>query len=326
MIRRVSKNGHLVERHESTLEHGCLSCTVRLDVVPTVDQLLARGEQNIILGLPPAVSSETVVLALHKGLTRDFIIDSLVLTCAPDTAEDQIWDHHTLFESGYTPMPNDDRTAGEFLISELSFNDTVMFSDPALISVDPIARSRGVQLVQELAPHATVGESTGPFPLGHHNYGQAAGRTAPGSVRVPEGPSPLPFSTVVQRAERPLHPERFRHALGVLAEGCCWLRGQAWIAGAPECCIAVKGIGPRVWLENTGAWPTDSRSGNTANGGTGRQWQPVFGARGTVLAATGEGIDATEIQRLLASCELTDTEMMASQESFTDPFNLKSTN
>lgn len=327
MIRRIFTDGQAIERHKRKLEHGCLSCTVRLDVVPTVDRLLARGEQNTILGLPPAVSAETAVLALHKGLGRSFSVDSAVLACAPDAVEDQIWDHHTLFESGYTPVPHDDRTAGEFLIGELSFNDTVLLSDPALIPVDPKTRSRGVQLIHELAPHASVGEGDAGCSVraGHHDYAQAAHRTALGSVLIPGSPSTAPFSTVVQRAERPLHPERFRHALGILAEGCCWLRGRVWLAAAPECCIAVKGIGPRVWLENTGAWPPESRTGQENGAGTDREWHPVFGDRATVLAATGEGMDATEIKRLLSGCELTDAEMMAGHESFPDPFNLNST-
>lgn len=323
VIRRIFSDGQVAERHESTLEHGCLSCTVRLDVVPTVDRLLARGEQNIIVGLPPAVLSETAVRALHKGLTRQFTIDSVVLACAPDVAEDQIWDHHTLFESGYTPTPQDDRTAGEFLIGELSFNDTVLLSDPDLIPVDPDIRSRGAQLIHELAPHAKIGETGSSFRLGHHNYAQASARTAPGSVQVAKASSMPPFSTVVQRAERPLHPERFRRALGTLAQGCCWLRGQVWIAAAPERCIAIRGIGPRVWLENTGPWITDSPTVSDS-AEVRHKWDPVFGDRGTILAATGEGMDATEIQRLLASCELTDAEMMAGKASFQDPFNLSS--
>jgi hypothetical protein len=64
------------------------------------------------------------VHALLRALGGGFTIDSLVLACAPDAVEDQIWDCHTLFESGYRPVPEDDRTPGEFLLGELSFSDT----------------------------------------------------------------------------------------------------------------------------------------------------------------------------------------------------------
>jgi G3E family GTPase len=324
VIRRTFQEGRRLEREESTLEHGCLSCTVRLDVVPTVGRLLEPGSR-IILGLPPGVASATAVHALLRGLGAAFTIDSVVLACAPDAVEDQIWDHHTLFESGFTPVPEDDRTPGEFLLGELSFSDTVLLADPALVPVDPAARARGVQLLKELAPHAALTDSAGEIRPGRHNLAEATARTVPGSVRIPAESSP-PFTTVVQRIERPLHPERFRHALAALAEGSCWLRGRLWVASAPECRIAVQGIGPRVWLENTGPWQAERESLPAAfpaeDPDTVLHWHPEYGDRGTVLAITGEDVDAAEIAALLTACELTEAEMAPGAASFPDPFDL----
>lgn len=83
-------------REETRMENGCLSCTVRLDVVPTIERLLALGEAHIIIGLPPAVPASTAVNALMRGLAHRFGIDSVVLACAPAALEDHIWDHRTL--------------------------------------------------------------------------------------------------------------------------------------------------------------------------------------------------------------------------------------
>jgi G3E family GTPase len=323
VIRRVFREGRLLERKVSKLEHGCLSCTVRLDVVPTLARLL-ESNSPIILGLPPGVASSAAVHALLRAFGDSVVVGSAVLACAPDSLEDHLWDHHTLFESGFTPVPEDDRTAGEFLVGELSFNDTVMLADPALVPVDPAERLRGIGLIRELAPHAVLTESTENPVTGRHNLAAATARTVPGAVRVPEEPS-RPFMTVVQRAERPLHPERFRHALAALAAGSCWVRGRLWIASAPGCRIAVHGIGPRVWLENTGPWQAGHEGLpliNTVHApDTAFDWHPVFGDRGTVLAVTGDDVDAVEIAALLADCELTDSEV-ASREIFPDPFHL----
>jgi G3E family GTPase len=327
VIRRTFQEGRRLEREESTLEHGCLSCTVRLDVVPAVKRLLKAGSR-LILGLPPAVASSAAVHALLRGLGAAVTIDSVVLACAPDAVEDQIWDHHTLFGSGFTPVPEDDRTPGEFLMGELSFSDTVLLADPALVPVDPAARARGVQLLKELAPHASLTESAGNIRPGRHNLAQATARTVPGSVRIPAASSP-PFTTVVQRIERPLHPERFRHALAALAEGSCWLRGRLWVASAPDCRIAVQGIGPRVWLENTGPWQAEREPLLAAfpaeDPDAVLHWHPEVGVRGTVLAVTGDDVDATEIAALLTACELTDAEMASSPGTITDPFDLNRT-
>lgn len=326
VIRRISSQSGLVERTETQLEHGCLSCTVRLDLVPTIERLLERGETQAIIGLPPAVSAEAAIGALRRGLSRPVTIDSAVLACAPDTLEDHIWDHHTLFESGFTPVPEDQRTAGEFLIGELSFNDTVLLAEVDLFPADPALRVRGVQLVRELAPHADVAENARLIRPGRHNYHDALSRTVPGSVRIPASSSTSPFTTVTHRAQRPLHPERFRHALASLAEGCCWLRGRLWIAAAPQCRIAIQGIGPRVWLENTGPWLADQDAGAAPDPlnhvDAHLDWHPEHGDRGSVLAATGEGMDPAEIAQLLSACELTDAEMEAGFAGLTDPFQL----
>ena len=326
VIRRIYSQGALVERAETHLEHGCLSCTVRLDVVPTVAALLDRGDGRVIIGLPPAVASETAIAALHRGLPQGVTVDSAVLACAPDTLEDHLWDRHTLFESGFTPVPEDQRTPGEFLMGELCFSDTVLLAEPALLPVDPALRRRGVQLVAELAPHADVVVNPGAIRPGRHDYQEALCRTVPGSVRIPAAASASPFTTVTHRAERPLHPERFRDALASLAEGCCWLRGRLWIAAAPRCRIAIQGIGPRVWLENTGPWLADQDAGARPDPldavDASLDWHPEHGDRCSVIAATGDGIDAAEIAGLLAGCELTDEEMASGFAGLVDPFQL----
>lgn len=326
VIRRVFTAHGLLERQETQLEHGCLSCTVRLDLVPTVERLLSDGAERIIIGLPSAVPAATAIAALDHGLSRPFSIDSAVLACAPDALEDHIWDRHTLFESGFTPVHEDQRTPGEFLLGELSFTDTVLLAAPDIVPADHQGHQRGVHLINELAPHAHVAPRAADVGAGLHNYTDAVARTVPGSVHPPtpsHAPSASPFTTVFQSVDRPLHPERFRHALGTLAEGCCVLRGRLWIASAPECRIAIQGIGPRVWLENTGAWrsgPHHPASGAIPRTEAKRHQQPE--GRGTVLAATGEDLDPAEIEQLLRSCELTDAEMQAGFGGLHDPFGL----
>lgn len=326
VVRRVFQEGVRLIHGESTLEHPCLSCAVRLDLVPTVGRLLKSGS-DVIVGLPPAVAAETAVHALLRGLGDAVTIDSVVLACAPDALEDQVWDHHTLFESGYTPVPEDDRTPGEFLMRELSFSDTVMLADPALVPVEPEARVRGIQLIRELAPHAVLAESDGDVRTGVHSLADSTARTMPGSVQAAPGSS-APFATVVHRVERPLHPERFRHALAALAEACCWLRGRLWVASAPDCRIAIQGIGPRVWLENTGPWQASRKSLPVVSyvpGASLEEWHPEYGDRGTIVAFTGDDLNAAEIAELLNACELTEAEMAANEDSFPDPFGLNQT-
>lgn len=324
VLRRLFRDGLLAEREETPLEHGCLSCALRLEVVPTVRRLVDEDHSHVILGLPPGAAAAAVLDDL-TGSCAGLFVNSTVMACDPGAIEDQIWDGHTLFESGYTPAHRDERTPGEFLIGELLYSDTVLLVTPELVAVDDAVRDRGVRLARELAPHAQIAEITDSFRLGRHDRTESSARSSPGSVQIPAA-SAAPFNTVLIKSRRPLHPERFRHALPRLAEANCWLRGRLWVASAPQCRISIRGVGPRVWLESTGTWAADRElhpaSHHLGSADAMLDWDAAVGDRGTVLAITGDGVSESEAAELLAGCELTSSEMQAGAASLHDPFEL----
>ncbi|MCA4133425.1 GTP-binding protein [Arthrobacter sp. M4] len=315
VLRRLYRGGELYERSETVLQHDCLSCTVRLDVVPAVAHLLDQGVSEIVVGLPGGVPAAAAVQGLRQGIGPEVPIASAVLACDPAAVEDQLWDRHTLFESGFTAHPEDERTPGEFLIEELAYCDTVLLSGPGLLPAAPGLRRRGTELLQEIAPHAAINTLEGDFRPGRHDFGEAVLRSVPGAVRVPANGLGSHFRTVLHRVGRPLHPGRLQEALPRLAAGNCWLRGRLWVASAPDCRIAVRGVGPRVWLENTGPWAANYDDGTRLDG------DGFGGLAGTVLAVTGDEVDGEEIAQLLSNCQLTDAEM-ASDSRAEDPFDL----
>lgn len=343
VLRRVWQEGVLTERAETVLEHGCLSCTVRLDLVPTVDRLLRLGHEHAVLGLPPGVSVDSALAELGRALGDAISVDNAAVAVDPADLEDHIWDRHTLYESGFTAMPEDDRTSGEFLIGELSHVDTVLIH-PGLgselgsaLGGGPREASdswrHGVELIGQLAPHSTVAGAGDPFTPACYDPREAAARTRRGSVRVPVKADTGSFRTVLHAVERPLHPARFQEALPQLAAGSHWLRGRLWIASAACKRIAVQGIGPRVWLENAGEWLADrgvDPAGRTASRLSDvdalLDWHPLFGDRGTVIAVTGrcDDVDAGQIRQLLDGCQLSEVEMEQEFGTLEDPLSLES--
>ncbi len=357
VTRRIHTDGLLVERESTVLEHGCLSCTVRFDLAPTLLRLIGDGVTHAIVGLPPGTTAENAIDGLHTVAPEAFVVDSVALAVRAEDVEDQLWDHHTLFASGYTAVPEDSRTPGEFLIGEFLFADTVLTTASDLMPSNAALSTRGLQLIREVAPHAPI-LSLGPQPntpdtsdtsdtsdttdvkettdsqrstaydgvLGTHDYGAAQDRSLPGAVTLSPTASqtearaaswgappasrqarPTPsatappagpefFRTLQHRIDRPLHPDRFRTALGAISEGCCFVRGSVWVAGLPDTRVAVHGVGPRIVLGNGGSW-----SSNATHGG----W-----CRGTQLALTGDDLDDDDIIRLLDACALTDDELL----------------
>ncbi|PVE16214.1 GTP-binding protein [Arthrobacter sp. Bz4] len=295
VTRRIHQNDQLVERESSVLEHGCLSCTVRFDLVPVLIRLAAAGTSLAIVGLPPGTTAENAIDGIHAIARGDFTVDSVALAAQPEDVENQLWDHHTLFESGYTAVPEDGRTPGEFLMGELLFADTVLTTVSDLLPSDQELSLRGVQLIGQLAPHVRMLPARGAIAahLGAHDDEAARARSCPGAVAVPSTSSG-PFRTFEYRTDLLLHPDRFRSALGAISEGCCFVRGGVWIAGLLETEVAVFGVGPRIALSNGGPWASDPQG----------QWR-----RGTHLALTGDDIDDFEVTTLLAACALTDEEL-----------------
>ena len=334
VLRRIFRAGELLERAETPLEHGCLSCTVRLDLVPTVERLMDSDCSHAVLGLPPGVSTGLVVDELNAALGTSVRVDNAVLAVDPAEVENQIWDRHTLFESGFTSARGDDRTSGEFLISELAHVDTVMVQAglgarlTGRVDGQGPGWQSGLQLMNQLAPHAALVDSDDVFVPRCYDRREAVSRSRVGSVRVPVQERTGDFCTVLHTVERPLHPTRFRQALPRLAAGSHWLRGRLWIASAPAQRIGVMGIGPRVWLENTGRWAADQADGALAartDADAVLGWHPRFGDRSTVLAVTGReaDVDGAKIRALLDACQLTDEEMAQDFQSLEDPWELE---
>lgn len=332
VLRRVYHDGQLFERETTVLEHGCLSCTVRLDVVPTAERLASSGFDQIVLGLPPGVAAAMAAAELKQALDGPVVIDNAVLAIDPVELEGHIWDRHTLYESGFTAMAEDDRTSGEFLIGELGHVDSVMLS-PGLsaalsgeVRIDSAHWRAGTELLGQLAPHAAVVGSGDKFTPGCYDRVEAIARTRPGVVRLPLDDATGTFSTVLHMSSRPLHPGRFREALPQLAAGTHWMRGRLWIASAASVRIAVQGIGPRVWFESTGPWLADAaaRAKPDTDVDAVLDWHPRHGDRGTVLALTGrsEDVNAQEIGRLLDGCQLSEAEMKVQPAAWDDPFEL----
>lgn len=334
LVRRSIQPGTPPQWGETRLEHPCPSCAIRLDIVPAVQHARDAGVEHLVLGLPPALPAAAVVRALRGGARRSVVLHAVVLACSPSAVEDQIWDRHTLFASGYLALADDERTPGEFLMEELASIDTVLLADPNVVPADPPASARGLQLLRELAPHARITDRATDIESLQRDVAASSSPAEPGESSsaggTPGGDPASPFTTVIHQLQRPLHPERFHQALRSLAQGCCRLRGQLWMAPAPECRILLRGAGPRIWLENAGPWPAylDFPSpGASAARDTNAAVRAIAdtGHPSTVISATGEGLDSAEITRLLADCQLTEDEMKSGFTALADPFGLHTT-
>ncbi|MGX1591643.1 GTP-binding protein [Glutamicibacter sp. NPDC055491] len=261
LVRHVSGSA-AAEHAETVLGHPCIGCATKFEILPTIQRLAPEdSEAAMILALPATWPSGTVLDMLGTKLEPlEIRISSIVLSLDPAELENQMWDRHTLWESGFNAMERDARTSGEFFFTELMQADTLIpvegLETQLLESATGPRRAggpdfeAGLELARQMAPHAHI--CVHEEGLGSFHPGAARQRTSAG--HLPQTATNARTMPIRLHAERPLHPERFRQALPSLAESCTCIRGILWVASALSERVAIGGAGPRIWMENTGAW------------------------------------------------------------------------
>ena len=295
--------GHAPETRTLALDHACLACTAAADAAVVLGSLAGAGQDHALLGLPPGASSVKAQRVLEARAAGDPVaVDSVALAIDPSEVEQLITSPYLLHSAGLLPEGAPCTGSGEFVTAALAHADTVLGADDGVWvllgdrgAADYRAASeRGLDLLRELAPHALVNAPGPVSALGSFDREAAAQRTTPGisSGAVAEaGSTGTTFTTLVLRSERPLHPGRIYHLLQELSRSALWTRGQLWLGGCPTLKIAVQGAGPRLRIDASGTWQDQGEAAET------------------VLALTGEDLDAELLRSAFAACELADGEL-----------------
>lgn len=298
LVRTVSGNA-AAEYGEAVLEHPCIGCAVKFEIFPSIRRLAPRhAGATMILGLPATWHSGSVLETLAGKLeSAGMHVGSCAISLDPAELDDHMWDRHTLWESGFSSMEQDQRTAGEYFFTEFMQADTLIpvegmqaqfLEAPGSARRDGGADfAAGVELARQLAPHAALCHHSNE--LGAFSAEAVRHRTRPGHLPpAPTGPAPG-TAPIHLLAERPLHPQRFREALSELAASCTCLRGRLWVASALSERVAIGGAGPRIWMENTGPWSAEIAASE--------------------LLLYGSEHEAAQISKVFDDCQVTEGEL-----------------
>ncbi|SDS47625.1 CobW family GTP-binding protein [Actinoplanes derwentensis] len=342
-VRRTVESGaRVLERADVEMVHGCISCTLREDVLPTLVRLAReRPRSDQLLVLPPAVEPEAVAAAcahcLVDGLpvTAAVRFDSFVTVVDADRFLDDLTSTDDLRDRDLHAAGDDHRAVAEVVAHQVEFSDTVVvWSRPGSVDVH-----RTNVVARLLAPWSVPVQVGGSDVLDCTALAAAVLRSGrhdperPGvlgmalegrSIGVPEKGTSLVF-----RSRRPFHPERLHDALEELTEHALRGRGQLWIAAQPDAVIAFEFAGGGVSLGSLGYWlaalPPErwTETSDQRRLAADMDWDPYYGDRRTTLALIGLHLDHTAIVTLLRSCLLTDAELadgFDAWQQMNDPF------
>lgn len=323
------------------LAHGCVSCTLRMDLLPLLCTLGGRDSvDRIVLALDPAFEAEAVCQAIEQVVVtgvigrldgpagRDVRVQA-VLTCLDSAGwlADAIGDE-TLAERGLA-CADDDRTVAQLAVGQVEFADVVVAVGAADAAGSAQAdRGKLAAVLARLVPGAPVAWVDDPSELTpacvetlleRVPADSRRGRVFDAHAPLLRGRPPLTsgYGVVLMEfaAGRPFHPARLHEALDVLFDGVVTARGRIWLATQPDEVVWLESAGGGLRVGGAGRWLAAMSEDELAEADPERRamaamrWDERFGDRDISLAILVHDADPAEIRAALHWALVEDEEL-----------------
>lgn len=340
VVHRAVRHGDQEQRSTLELAHGCVSCTLREDLLPLLRRLAADPEVGrLVVRLDPAIEPEAICWALNNVLLGDRPVAEDVDLRAVLTAVDEAsWltdagGEEALADRGLGGSADDERTLAQVAVSQVEFADAVVLagSEP-----DPWTKVRTTAAIARLTPDASVERIDRMDPA--RLLAAIPDTARRGRVDGPHGPllrgqppmtAEAGVSVLLFEERRPFHPQRLHEALDVLLDGTLRTRGRAWVASQPDSALWLESAGGGLAVGHAGPWLAALPEHQWSQVEPERQlraslhWDDEHGDRMQELVVIAHAAEPGEIRHALNEALLTDDELSAGRAAWTtypDPF------
>lgn len=283
--RTVSDLSGVLERDTIDLEHACVSCAIREDVIPTLARLADLGRWDAIIARFPAGAEALQVCrvaAYEPAQLGPIRISAVVTALESCRAVDDLTGPDLLCESDAHTFLGDERGVAEVATRLLEYADVV--------AVDGDLSSGCASLVRSLtAPHATIVSDWSQHDMsslasGVHDHDMLEDWVD----EVPMDDIPDTGEGVWRlrlRSDRPMHPSRMQDNLERLGSGRQRGRGCFWVPTRPRSLCVWDGAGGQLSIGAQGRWDHRRRrrtdivmTGLLAHGDPRRELREAFDA------------------------------------------------
>ncbi|WP_067430343.1 GTP-binding protein [Nocardioides jensenii] len=267
VTRVVSDATGVVERDTVPLDHTCLSCALRHEIVPTLARLAESGRWGtLVLSLPAGCHASALVHGLPSLLARRPRLRMAAVVAAlhgPSLLEDLCGDD-LLRERDDEAHAGDTRAVGEVLVDLLDCAD--------LVVLDGATERTGRALIDELrAPDVGVVPDPTELTSGEllatraarASYPEPAPAWLPARVSddgVTDCTSPAAEAagvwTVMVDSWRPFHPPRLMESIDSIGGHSYLGRGTFWLPTHPDCPALWAGSGGQLSIGSSDHRPT----------------------------------------------------------------------
>ena len=327
------------------MSNGCISCTLREDLLEEVSKLAKEGRFDYLLIESTGISeplpvAETFTFRDDSGQSLADIarLDTMVTVVDGLNFLQDYQEAESLASRGETLGEDDERSITDLLIEQIEFADVILISKIDLIS--STARRELIAILERLNAQAEIIPMVmGEVPLkkildtGRFDFERAA--QAPGWLQelrgehVPETEE-YGIASTAYRARRPFHPERFFNFIDrpwtngklLRSKGFFWLASKFQDAGSWSQAGGLMryGFAGRWWrFVPRDQWPQDAQ----AKAEILQKWLPDTADCRQELVFIGQHIDFALLTAELDACLLDDQEMSLGVEQWKqlkDPF------
>lgn len=343
VVRRRLRRGDIDETTVLELAHGCVSCTLREDVLPLL-RALGRNPSvsRIVLHLDPALEPELVCSAILDVLVGGSpVTDSVELRGVITVLDIGSWledavSTDDLAERGLAALPGDERTVAQLVVGQAEFADLLVYAGDA----EEWLHARTGAVLTRLAPAAPrlpATELDDRLLLDRLPIGARRGRPESPHAPLLRGQPPLDpcagVEMLVFTARRPFHPGRLHDAIDMLLEGVVRTRGRVWLATRPDAVLWVESAGGGLQIGHAGDWLAAGSYQQQAqawqdadperHAQAALRWHARWGDRAQDLAILVHEADPAAIEAQLRSALLADEELALGEQAwaeFDDPF------
>ncbi|PRY12170.1 G3E family GTPase [Kineococcus rhizosphaerae] len=287
--RVVSDAAGIVEDVLVPLEHACLGCAQREDVLPTVAAIAASGRwSDLVLALPVAADPAPLLAALcaEEDLREVVAVRGVVAVVeAAGVVEDLLGDA-LLSERSTASGDDDERAVGEVLAQQLDEADLVVADGIP----DEHARTLLAHLCGPAVPvlpldRVDATQLTAPLGGGH----RTSVRADPLAVHRPPVTDTCGVWTTELTSAHTLHPGRLLERIEDLGAGRLRARGTFRLTTRPGTVCEWNGAGGQLSIGVSGTWRPGERSTHLVVTGTDpADRRRVRAAFADVLATTRE--------------------------------------
>ncbi|MDP4509320.1 CobW family GTP-binding protein [Nonomuraea turcica] len=283
---------------EVRLAHGCVTCTVREDLLP---ELLRRAgtASLLIVDLWDSVEPRPVAEALAAAETVRLVCVHTALDAEHMPVD--ICRGDRLSETGQAAA-GDQRYLAEVLARQIEYAATL-----SLHGGDAEDTELSTAVLGHLAPHTPIvtrPEIAGAALCVH----ELAERVDPATAQLPADAQTGEITTLVWHRLRPLHPSRLFEAMDELVTTTVRSRGRFWLANRHERMLAWDAVAGAVSVEDAGPWLAALPEAAwdlvapARRAAAALDWNPIVGDRVQHLVFTGPDLDRDRIISLLDSC------------------------